>query len=86
MGQDQNTDPPGSGGISRREFVKGAGVAAAASSLAPLGAAAPGAASDGTPEQIHLTWGEDPAATVFVSWATPSAAEEINAAPVMRLP
>ena len=74
MSQQQNTAPPGSGGISRREFVKGAGVAAAASSLDPLGTAAQGAGGDGTPEQIHLTWGEDPASTVFVSWATPSAA------------
>jgi len=31
-----------------REFVKGAGVAAAASSLDPLGGAAQGASSDGT--------------------------------------
>ncbi len=57
--------------MSRRDFVTGAG-------LAGLAAAAPGAAGprdagvapDGTPEQIHLTFGEDPAATVCVSWAS----------------
>ena len=74
MGQPKDIEPPGSDGISRREFIKGAGVAAAASSLDPLGCAAAGAASDGTPEQVHLTWGDDPASTVFVSWVTPSAA------------
>ncbi len=30
--------------------------------------------ADGTPEQIHLTWGEDPASSVCVSWATPGEA------------
>jgi hypothetical protein len=31
-------------------------------------------AADGTPEQIHLTFGDDPAKCVFVSWATPAQA------------
>jgi hypothetical protein len=31
---------------------------------------------DGTPEQIHLTWGDDPTSTVYVSWA--SAAQAVN--------
>jgi hypothetical protein len=31
-------------------------------------------ATSGTPEQIHLTWGEDPSTTVFVSWASPARA------------
>ncbi|HEY0745095.1 MAG TPA: metallophosphoesterase family protein [Steroidobacteraceae bacterium] len=57
--------------VSRRTFVAGAG-------LTGLAAAAPGAvsisgpvakASDGTPEQIHITWGEDPTSSVCVSWA-----------------
>jgi Purple acid Phosphatase, N-terminal domain/Calcineurin-like phosphoesterase len=30
--------------------------------------------SDGTPEQIHLTWGEDPTTSVVVSWASPGPA------------
>jgi hypothetical protein len=33
------------------------------------------AAADGTPEQIHLTWGHDPARSVVVSWASPGRAE-----------
>jgi len=32
------------------------------------------AAGDGTPEQIHLTWGENPSAGVVVSWASPGPA------------
>jgi len=31
-------------------------------------------AGDGTPEQIHLTWGDDPATMVHLSWASPDAA------------
>jgi hypothetical protein len=58
--------------ISRREFFKGA--AAAASPLALGSETAGAAAADGTPEQIHLTWGDDPAQTVFVSWASPAQA------------
>lgn len=27
-------------------------------------------AGDGTPEQIHLTWGQDPSRTVYISWAS----------------
>ncbi len=30
---------------------------------------------DGTPEQIHLTWGQDPATSMVVSWAAPGQAE-----------
>jgi hypothetical protein len=32
------------------------------------------AGRDGTPEQIHLTWGENPATSVVVSWASPGPA------------
>ena len=32
------------------------------------------AGGDGTPEQIHLTWGENPATSVVVSWASPEPA------------
>jgi hypothetical protein len=31
-------------------------------------------APDGTPEQVHLTWGDDPARSVVVSWASPGRA------------
>ena len=33
-----------------------------------------GGAADGTPEQIHLTWGDDPTRSVVVSWASPGRA------------
>jgi Purple acid Phosphatase, N-terminal domain/Calcineurin-like phosphoesterase len=68
-----------SASVSRRGFVTGAGitgVAAAASPLALFAANAAGASADGTPEQIHLTWGDDPSSTVFVSWASP--AQSVN--------
>ena len=29
---------------------------------------------NGTPEQVHLTWGDDPATSVVVSWASPARA------------
>ena len=32
------------------------------------------AAGGGTPEQVHLTWGDDPATSVVVSWASPGPA------------
>ena len=50
------------------------GLAAATSTLAPFGVRAQAPPDDGTPEQIHLTWGEDPATSVVVSWASPGAA------------
>jgi 3',5'-cyclic AMP phosphodiesterase CpdA len=33
-----------------------------------------GLLADGTPEQVHLTWGDDPARSVVVSWASPGQA------------
>ncbi|MBV8496561.1 MAG: metallophosphoesterase family protein, partial [Gammaproteobacteria bacterium] len=60
--------------ITRREFLQGAGVAIASPlALARTPHATPAHA---TPEQIHLTWGDDPARAVFVSWA--SAAQALN--------
>jgi Calcineurin-like phosphoesterase/Purple acid Phosphatase, N-terminal domain len=69
-------------GLSRRNAltVGGAGLLATAAVTAgavPAVAATtqPNAASSvGTPEQIHLTWGEDPATSVVVSWASPGRA------------
>jgi hypothetical protein len=58
--------------ISRRDFIAGAGVTgltAAAAPLALYAADSPGTA-DGTPEQIHLTWGEDPSSCIIVSWVS----------------
>ena len=69
-------------GLSRREVLAGAGgtgllVAVGAGALrAPAASAASRtvSASDGTPEQVHLTWGNDPATSVVVSWASPGRA------------
>jgi hypothetical protein len=43
---------------------------AALSPLSALAGGRRGAPSDGTPEQIHLTFGDDPSSTVYVSWAS----------------
>jgi hypothetical protein len=72
--------------LSRRQMLTAGGTgilatAAAAATAVPAYAAtavsgSPSAApgTDGTPEQIHLTWGQDPATTVVVSWASPDRA------------
>jgi hypothetical protein len=61
---------------SRRQVLAGAsGAGLLAAAPAPLVLERPrrqrAPSSDGTPEQIHLTWGEDPATSVAVSWASP---------------
>jgi len=63
----------GAHSISRRDFLKGAGVAMAAP-VGVLGETQPGPPEGGTPEQIHLTFGDDPAQAVFISWASPAQA------------
>jgi hypothetical protein len=73
-----HNDEPGDPrtGVSRRGFLKLAGVSglvAGTSALATSGSAAE-ANPDGTPEQIHLTWGGDPSSEVTVSWASLDAA------------
>src|SRR5476651_1131405 len=54
--------------VSRRGFLKlagASGLATAAGGLASASRAAAAAVSpDGTPEQIHLTWGKEPSAEV----------------------
>jgi hypothetical protein len=42
------------------------------------------AAPDGTPEQIHLTWGDDPSRSVSVSWASP--AQAVNPRVILEHP
>ena len=67
---------PAASGLSRRNFVlaaAGAGAAVAAAVVLPEGysaaAVTPAAQTSGTvPEQIHLTWGADPATEMTVSW------------------
>ena len=61
--------------LSRRGFLKTAGVAGLAAAATPLTSETVQAAvPDGTPEQIHITWGEDPARGVLISWASPAQA------------
>ena len=70
-------------GVSRRQVLVGASttglLAATATATGAAGQTAQAAVrrsrkGDGTPEQIHLTWGEDPTSSVFVSWASPDRA------------
>jgi hypothetical protein len=49
-------------------------VATAQVQARPGAAAALPGQEDGTPEQISLTWGSDPATTMVVSWASPAQA------------
>src|SRR6185437_9758386 len=66
------------GGSSRRQMIAaGTTGLIAATAAGPARAAARGRpeAADGTPEQVHLTWGSDPTRMVTVSWASPGRAE-----------
>jgi purple acid phosphatase-like protein/calcineurin-like phosphoesterase family protein len=71
--------------MSRRQVLAGAGgtgllaatagrAQAAAARARRARAGGRTATSDGTPEQIHLTWGESPTTGVVVSWASPGQA------------
>ncbi|GGP22674.1 purple acid phosphatase family protein [Silvimonas iriomotensis] len=62
--------------VTRRGFLKLAGVSGVATATGGLVLAgkAAAAAPDGTPEQIHLTWGNDPCCEVVISWASLAAA------------
>jgi len=71
-------------GLSRRHMLTAGGAsllatAATAATVVPARAATTGASADastaGTPEQIHLTWGDDPTRSVVVSWASPGPAK-----------
>src|ERR1700756_1554333 len=62
--------------VSRRQVLAAGGTSLLAATASSARAAARtrrarAAGGDGTPEQIHLTWGENPAASVVVSWASP---------------
>jgi alkaline phosphatase D len=69
-------DHPDHAALSRRQVLAAAGGAGllAAVGTGALAEAAAAAPADGTPEQIHLTWGHDPATSVVVSWASPASA------------
>lgn len=71
---------PAQPGLSRRQVLAASGTSLLAASgvtgtagAARVSAARArnGAAGNGTPEQVHLTWGEDPATSVVISWASP---------------
>ena len=74
-------------GLSRRQMLTAGGASllataattaaagpASAAASSPASRASADASADGTPEQIHLTWGDDPARSVVVSWASPGQA------------
>jgi Purple acid Phosphatase, N-terminal domain/Calcineurin-like phosphoesterase len=76
MADNADHQPP----LSRRQVLAAAG-GTGLLAAGVLGAQAPRAMAstatagpDGTPEQVHLTWGDDPATSVAVSWASPGAA------------
>ncbi|MDE1179757.1 metallophosphoesterase family protein [Paraburkholderia sp.] len=58
--------------VSRRGFLKLAGASGFATAAGTIAGPARSATAtpDGTPEQVHLTWGADPASEVVVSWAS----------------
>jgi hypothetical protein len=57
--------------VSRRNFLKIAGASGLASAAGTLNAnRAVAATPDGTPEQIHLTFGDDPRTEMVISWAS----------------
>jgi hypothetical protein len=65
--------------MSRRQVLAAAGgtgllAATASSAKAATTRRARAAAGDGTPEQIHLTWGENPTTSIVVSWVSPGQA------------
>src|ERR1700691_4271019 len=61
-------------GVSRRSFIGGVGVTAGVLLVAssPLLWQQAANASTVTAEQVHLTFGQDPAREVAVSWVTPT--------------
>jgi len=74
-------DEPDGSGLSRRQVLTGAGTAGLLATVPVLRSTQRAAASttpavDGTPEQIHLTLGSDPATSMTVSWASPGPAAD----------
>jgi Calcineurin-like phosphoesterase/Purple acid Phosphatase, N-terminal domain len=74
--------------FSRRQLLKGAGASGLVAAFAPalaqntgtfarmagVGTSTSPDSTSGTPEQVHLTWGEEPTSSVVVSWASPGPA------------
>src|ERR1035438_9871186 len=70
---------PSRASMSRRQVLAGAGgtgllAATAGPAKAAMRARRARAGGAGTPEQIHLTWGESPTTGFVVSWASPGQA------------
>src|SRR5579885_67039 len=61
-------------GLSRRHMLTAGGAGLLAAAAAAATRTCVDARSGCTPEQIHLTWGDDPATSVVVSWASPGRA------------
>jgi hypothetical protein len=82
--EDQSVSDHATHAVSRRGFFKGVGAAgvAAAAPFAGTAQAQSAAVPDGTPEQVHLTWGDDPSSSVVISWA--SLAQAVNARVLYR--
>jgi Purple acid Phosphatase, N-terminal domain len=61
-------------GVSRRSFIGGVGVTVGGLVIAsgPVFWQQAAKADTVTAEQVHLTFGEDPASEVVVSWVTPT--------------
>jgi hypothetical protein len=81
MAENPETSENAPKGLSRRHMLTAGGaslLATAATAGTAVSAAAAtttaSASSGGTPEQIHLTWGNDPSRSVVVSWASPGRA------------
>jgi Purple acid Phosphatase, N-terminal domain/Calcineurin-like phosphoesterase len=74
-----------SASLTRRDFFRDAGLTGLTAAACPLGLFsddASAAAADGTPEQIHLTWGDDPSSSVVISWCSP--AQAVNPRVLLR--
>jgi len=63
--------------LSRRQVIAAGTTGLITATAVPSRGAARGrpGPGDGTPEQIHLTWGDDPARAVVVSWASAGRAD-----------
>jgi hypothetical protein len=62
--------------LTRRDFFTSAGITGLTAAVSPASLFGEVTAQvlDGTPEQIHLTYGDDPSRTICISWASPAQA------------
>lgn len=71
QGDHSGDETPGSS-LTRRDFFTGAGLTGLTAAVSPMSLLGDVTAQtpDGTPEQIHLTYGDDPSSTMCISWAS----------------